>query len=484
MPKPANRPNRVAASRPVGRDPGWCILRRSGVLAVSGLWLLTGHANAVTPLSTYFGPGLPLDNYFPQGVPGSATEPGVTVRTRSRPQYDSPGIREGAFIIRPDLDEEAGYNSNVVGGTINGKGSSELVSSAAVSVNTDYNQNNFGFTGSVGNTEFWDVPRLSNTNYNVSFGGGHDFGRDTLYATASYQSANELPYDIGTNGSNLVQLNKPLNFSDADFRVSYSSEFGRITLQPNVDYQLLRFASGDFTGVPLSAARSFDQRLRDTNILQGGVVARYEFQPQRDAVLVVNGNYNDYIRGGNQPGIGVVNSKGATILAGIDYQVSGAITLRALAGYQQRFFIGNSVSNQGAPIGEFDVIWNPTGLTTVTGAYSRTIEDATTDTVTGYTFDNLSVIVDHELYRNILLQANATLQSANYQGSSLTQTRYGAGLGATYLVNRNIQVALSYNFLEHIGSNGFVDPAFLRTFGNVPNSFGQHIVLFRFKFGI
>ena len=456
---------------------------QAGVMVVSGLWLLAAPAYAVTPLSTYFGPGLPLDNYFPEGVPGTAVEPGVTVRTRERPQYNSAGIRVGAFIIHPGFDETAGYDSNVVGGTINGKGSSELTSSANVSLNSNYNEDNFGFTGSVSNAEYWDVPRLNNTNYNVSFGGGLNLGRDVLYGSVSYQDSHELPYDIGTNGSTIIQLNKPLSFTDTDFRFSYSSEFGRVMLQPNVDYQLLRFSSGNFIGVPAGAERSFDQRLRNSNVLQGGVVARYEFQPQRDAIVVLNGNYNDYTSG-NQPGIGVVNSTGATILVGLDYELSGATTVRALVGYQQRFFEGNTVSNQGAPIGELDFIWNPTGLTTVTAAYSRRIEDATTDTVTGYTFDNLSVVVDHELYRNILLQANANLQAAAYQGSSLSQTNYGAGAGVTYLVNRNIQLALSYRFLEHTSSNGAINEEFTRTFGNVPNSFGEHTVLLRFKFGI
>ncbi len=476
MPKYASRQRRGAASHPAGAAA------RCGVAALSG-WLLAGPAYAVTPLSTYFGPGLPLNNYFPEGVPGTQDEPGVTVRTRLRPDYSTDGIREGAFIIRPDLDEQVGYNSNVVGGTIDGKGSSELESAASVSVNSDYNLDNFGFTGSVDNTEYWDVPRMSSTNYNVSFGGGLDLGRDVLYATVSYQNANEEPYDIGAFGSSFVQLNKPLNFSDTDFRASYSTEFGRFTVLPNVDYQLLRFASGDFTGVPIGSERIFNQRLRDSNILQGGVVTRYEFQPQRDAILVLNGNYNTYLSGGNQADIGVVDSTGVTVLAGLDYQISGATTVRALVGYQQRFFRGNT-SNQGAPIGEFDVIWNPTGLTTVTAAYSRTIQDATTDTVTGYTFDNLSLVVDHELYRNILLQGSANLQAANYQGSSLTQTNYGFSVGATYLVNRNIQVALSYRFVEHIGSDGTLDQEFVGNQSNTGDSFAQHIILLHLKVGL
>ena len=481
MPKHASQSGRGATRRLCRSRPG----ARIGLLALSSLWIAGGSSFAVTPLNTYFGPGLPLDNYFPQGIPGNADQPGVTVLSRSRPEYDSQGIREGAFIIRPGLDEQAGYNSNVVGGSLDGKGSSLLTSSGSVSVNSDYSTDNFGLTAGVNNTEYFDVPRMDNTGYNASFGGGLDLGRDQLYGSASYLNANEEPYDVGAFGSNLIQLNKPLNFSDTDFRVSYTTQPGRFTLTPNVDYQLLRFARGDFIGVPLGESSSFNQSLRDTNILQGGVVARYEFQPQRDAVLVVNGNYNHYIRGDNA-GLGIVDSTGATVLAGLDYELTGATTVRALAGYQERFFNGNSVGNQGAPIGEADIIWNPTGLTTVTARYARTIEDATTDSVTGYTYDRLSLVVDHELYRNILLQANVLFQNAAYQNSTLTQLNYGGGAGVTYLINRNVQLALSYTFTEHeSSSSGGNVPVYVDgTLTGNSGQFADHTVLLHVKFGL
>lgn len=465
MPKHGSRSSRADGQR----FPGYAAATRTGALALSSLWLAAGPAWAVTPLNTYFGPGLPSDNYFPQGIPGDVEQLGVTVRSRLRPEYDALGIREGAFMIRPVIDEQAGYDSNVNGDPNNGKGSSELQTSAAIAINSNYSRNNVGLTAGVNDTRYWDLPRFSHTDYNASLGGGLDIGRDQLNGTVSYQSANEEPYDIGTNGATTIQLNSPLSFSDTDFRVSYNTEFGRFTVSPNVDYQLLRFSQGNFIGVPIGSAFAYNQKLRDTNILQGGIVARYEFQPQRSAILVVNGNYDHYIRGSNQ-NIGIVDSTGATILAGLDYQLSGAITLRALGGYQERFFNGNLYGNTGAPIGEADFIWNPTRLTTLTGRYARTIEDATTNTVTGYTYDRLSLVLDHELFRNILLQASTNFENASYEGVNQTQKNYGGGLGATYLINRNVQASVSYQYIEHSYSGS---PAF-----------GENVALFHLQFGL
>ena len=488
MPKHVARPVRGALSRASGG--GRAPLCRVGVKVRSGLWLVSGlglacasaiasgPALAVTPLNTYLGPGLPLNDYFPDGIPGQADEPGVTVLTRARPDYDPLGIRAGAFMIRPSLDEEAGYDTNVVGGLVDGKASSELVSSAGVNINSDYSRNNIGISAGIANSTYFDLPRFDQTSYNASVGGALNLGRDTLNGSISYLNAYENPYDIGAIGQGTqTQLNSPLNFSDTDFRVSYDTTFGRFTITPNVDYQLFRFASGDFltfnNGVITNnlSGGGLDQRLRDRNVLQGGFIGRYEFAPGRDVVVVVNGNYDHYSNN-PPPDIGAVDNTGATALGGIDYQVSGLITVRALVGYQERFFNGNKYGNQGAPIGEADITWNPTGLTTLRLAYSRTIEDATTDSVTGYTYDRFSGIVDHELYRNILLQGNVHVEKAEYQGANYTQTNYGGGGGVTYLMNRNVQLSLSYDFTEQDST------------GVGGGSFGRHEVFLHAKFGI
>src|SRR5579883_1898347 len=57
-----------------------------------------------------------LSQYFPAGVPGYGTAPGVTVASRQRPDYGPSGVRLGSFILHPQLDESLGYDDNVFGG--------------------------------------------------------------------------------------------------------------------------------------------------------------------------------------------------------------------------------------------------------------------------------------------------------------------------------------------------------------------------------
>lgn len=418
-------------------------------LVASTALILVGPANASTPIDTYFGPGLPLDTYFPEGIPGTATEPGVTVRSRERPEYDTPGIQVGAFTIRPEINETNGYNDNVIGGA-QGRGSWITESSATVNVATNYSRNNFGFSVGVDDRRDWDLPDQNRTDYSVSVGGALDIGRDQLSLNYSHLVLHEDPYDVGGQG-----LTRPLQYNYDDVRLSYTTQFGRFTVVPNFDYTSLTFENG------LSAGLTQSQNTRDRNIFQGGVITRYELAPLRNIVLVLNGASSQFT---NASAAGN-NSASGSALIGLDYQVNGALRFRALVGYQYRTFSGAAKSLQ-EPIAEADVIWTPTGLTTVTGRLSRTIEDPVDESTSGYTYTRASIVLDHELKRNILLQGNLGYQLAEFPGGgtgvttintgfgssgqvivgsgSFTQTIYNAGLGATWLINRHMQLAASY----------------------------------------
>lgn len=446
-----------------GRRSAMAAGRSTLVISMIGGALLATPARGESPLNTYYGPGLPLDSYFPEGVPGTENEPGVTVRSRARPEYDAPGIAAGPFIVRPLLDETFGYDDNIVGGE-NGHGSSLVESNASASANTNFSRDNIGVTADVDDFRYLDRPRQSHTDYSGSIGGGLDIGRDQLDLSYSHLNGNEEPYDIGATGNYTAQLAKPLNFTDDDVRLSYATTAGRFSFVPNVDYQLLRLAHGDFTGIPTNLQPYYNQSLRDRNILQGGVVMRYELQPQRQIVVVLSGNDNHYIRIAGQ------DSQTYTFLTGLDYLLSGALRARALVGFEEREYSGSQYSSQSAPVAEADLVWTPTGLTTVTARYARTMEEASADTYTGYLYDRVSLIVDHELLRNVLLQASIRYQHADYLQSVQTQSIYTGGLGATWLINRNLQLAASYEFSD-------------QQTNQVGQSFTRNIALLHLRFG-
>ena len=53
-------------------------------------------------------------------------------------------------------------------------------------------------------------------------------------------------------------------------------------------------------------------------------------------------------------------------------------------------------------------------MTTLTATVTRSIEDAAQEGIAGYTYSRARVVIDHEYLRNVLLQASASVQYANY----------------------------------------------------------------------
>jgi hypothetical protein len=76
--------------------------------------------NLLTVLCTAAGAGSAsadmLSTWFPEGVPGYDTAPGVTVASRLHPEQMPLGLGAGTFRFWPRLDESIGYTSNVLSG--------------------------------------------------------------------------------------------------------------------------------------------------------------------------------------------------------------------------------------------------------------------------------------------------------------------------------------------------------------------------------
>src|SRR5450631_4820785 len=79
-----------------------------------------------------------LSSYFPTGVPGYGTAPGVTVASRERPDFDPLGMRLGSFVLHPQVEEGLGYDDNVFGSSGGKLGSWILGTHPSLLVNSDW----------------------------------------------------------------------------------------------------------------------------------------------------------------------------------------------------------------------------------------------------------------------------------------------------------------------------------------------------------
>ncbi len=380
-----------------------------------------------------------LDSYFPAGIPGYDIQQGVTVLSRLRPLYDEPGVRVGDFVIRPTLDESTGYNSNVTGAS-SAPGSWLLETTPAVSVNSDWGRDRLGASASLDNYTYFGAPRQNQTNANVAVGGGYNIGRGELTLAYSHLSLHQSGTDIGALATDV-----PVHYQVDDVRSDYVFDLGRLSFSPNVDLSDYRFDNAIIEGI------NTQQQYRDRVVATGGVTTRYALSDQHHLLLVLQGVNSHYTQ--PQPGQPTNNSTSELALAGIDYQATGVWRYRLLAGVERRDFASPAFKSRTAPVVEAGVIWTPTGLTTVTGTVSRTIEDPAAEGTEGYVYTNANIVVDHEYLRNVLLQGRVGFQAADFLGGG-SQNSYSVGGGVTWLLNRHMRLSANYDYVDQRGSSG------------------------------
>jgi hypothetical protein len=412
-----------------------------------------------------------VDMYFPAGVGGYDQQLGVTVQSRSRPQYATPGVQVGSFMINPQLDQSVLYNSNPTGTT--GVGTWGTRTSGSVSAGSLWSRDSLGMSLGFDNFEYFSLPGLDHTNWNVGLGGGYTIGDSQLVVAFSHQSTYQLSTGYGTTqgeppvltqtgsvtgtvqtpilgqtGTTLgtVMTQTPILDQTDTAQASYTFNLSRFSVTPDVSLTSYRFGTATILGTPLN------QQYLDHTSLAGGVTTRYSMSDVGGLLVVIRGIDNNYSN--PQPGVPSNDSQNFMLLGGIDYQPRGVWRYRLLAGVELTTFSASQYGTTTSPVVQGSIIWSPTGLITVTGSLTRSVAAPQSAGTNGFVLTSGKLVGDYEFRRNILLQGRGGIQYAQYlQGGA--QTSFSFGGGASWLLNRNLRLSLDYDATQQSGTTNF-----------------------------
>jgi hypothetical protein len=398
------------------------------------LWIF---ATALTLVLLQQALGAGLSEIFAEGVPGFGTAPGVTVRSRARPDSETAPIHAGNLRVKPSIEETIGYDDNVLSGQ-NRRGSWLTTTGGSILIGSDRSRHAFGAYFSATDTHYAEQPRQSRTDGSVSVGGALDIGRDRLTLGLAHLSLHEDRSEL-----NALASDRPVAFRIDDARLSYTTSFDRLTVTPEVEISAWHY--GDTTVLGQFTRQAY----RDRTMLRGGTAFRYEFAPLRNLVFVTRALSQRYPA--PLPGQASPNSTGYQALLGVDYDEDSVWRARLLVGGETRQFAAPRYRSHTAMIAEGELTWNPTGMTTVRALVTRTIEDAAQEGVSGFTYTAGKLGLDHELLRNVLFATSVGLRQASFlQGGQ--QTGASAGIGLTWLFNRYAMVSATYDLNTVHGS--------------------------------
>jgi len=442
------------------RPPGQCLHWALAVLCGGSLLALATPARAQATAGAY----------FPTGNVGYDQDFGVTVLSRVRPGYEATGVQMGSFTIRPELDQSIFDNTNINGTPGSGSSSWGSDTTGTISAASDWLRNSLSASLGFDHQQFFQLPSESFTNWNIGLGGGYTIGDSQLYATYSHSSYNQLGTTIGTQQSDTPALNT----TDTG-EIGYTFNFGRFAVTPTLDLSAYRFGPVTAGGAQVS------QSYLDRNVIAGGVETRYALTGAAGVLFVVRGISSDYIN--PQPGQLNNNSTAVQVLGGIDYQAEAIWRYSLLVGVQYTDFAAAAYGSETAPIVSAQVVYTPSGVLTVTGSATRSVQDTETSSSNGFVLSQANVIVDYELLRNVLLEGRGGFQYATYfQGGS--QAAETVGGGVTWLINQYVHLSVNDDYTNQNAPSGSEGTLNNQGFTNLSGAYTQNILLLSLRFGL
>jgi len=390
-------------------------------------------------------------------------EPGrnETVTGRRRPQYDPVGIRRGGFFIYPSFEVSGLYDSNIFATQSNRKQDFVVILSPEIAVRSNWRRHQLNVGVRADLVRFKSFRTEDYNNGTGIINGRYDISGDTyVFAGGSFALRHEergSPDDVGGK--------RPTQFWVAELTGGVQHRFGRFTARLTNRVRFLDYK--DVSAHISSGSELIDNDDRDRREWEGTFRLTYQVSPRIGVFGQVTGDHVRYSERFDGAGEQRDNI-GYSVDGGVTIEISGALVGEVFAGWGHRSYRDPNLSSFSGPSGGLSLIWTPTGLTTVTGTVVRSIEETTQDNASGYWSTNLRIAIDHELRRNVLLNGFGSFQFDDYRGINREDKWFRAGLGATLLVNRNVNLYGGYEFTRSIS-------------GAAGESFTRHLVIVKIK---
>lgn len=386
--------------------------------------------------------GLPASGALGQTMAPSATERGVTVLTRPRPEYDPLGVRLGGFRLDAGVEAGVGWDSNVFGRKSNIVSDGFANQSADIALGSDWTTHALGASVNMSSQQYFNRSDLDWTDWNIGGFGRYDFSADTNleFRYRHYQEHLDVyNFDVQTAG-----ISKPVPYDSDEAQLTGTTRFNRLGLLGTGLFRTYRFQDVTIGGVrnPVS--------INDFNTALGALGASYALAPGRFVTAVVRLQDITYQESESRPR----DSFTWEALVGFQYDFDGVWQGRLAFGWRHRDYRGPGLKPLEGPAVEGELIWLPTQITTVTFNVRRSIEESIRADAVSYWRTTGGVRVDHELLRNVILGAELRADRREYEQPSQTATDGVFTLNARYLLNRNIALVGSYSYTQRFEATG------------------------------
>lgn len=363
----------------------------------------------------------------------------TSVLERERPDYEAPGIREGAFLIYPKVVVGGGYSSNVYGLKTDKADDAFLAVDPSVFVESQWGTHALNLEAGGRLRRFADETPKNESGYFARANGRLDIDRATSYEGGT---SIEKQYEQRSSGSFPVEALASIPFYRTNVYGRFTRQGGRIRGIVAADYNHLAFDNVRALGGGI-----LNQEDRDRSVVR--VTGRGDYAVTPDIAAFGQASYStiDYERRLSN-GLGNRDGDEFRIAGGSSFDLTALIRGEIGVGYVRRTFDSGIYPDFSGVAVDATIEYFASQLTTVSARARRTVEDSNIVGSGGYFSNVASIGVDHELLRNILLNARLDYEIDDFNGIDRRDKVFSANAGVRYFMNRNVGVAFDAGYTD------------------------------------
>ena len=393
---------------------GYAALLSAGVMATPA------SAQDTSPLIT---PDLP---------PDYDRDRNVSVTERARPDYDPTGILVGSFQVFPRVDTGIGASNNVYLDDNGRRGDAYLQFTPQFTARSDWSRHQVMVRAVGSFRRYLDQTPLNQSAFDLVSQGRLDISSS---GSLTGQSRISKLYESPFNGEIRSDLSVLSRYLRTTLRGSGEYTAGRVRGEVTADYTKF-----DFDNIDLPDGGTLNQKDRNRNMTRLVGELQYAFSPSASVygkLSYDDTNYTTRLLNGDPNR----DSTGKRVAVGLSMDLAGLLRGIVGVGYSWRDYSADIYKDVDGVSVEVQLEYFPSVLTTVTLGAERTIRDSSLSGTNAFFDNRLSLKVDHELLRNMLIGAGIDYARQDYIGSPQKNDVWQAEVQARYLVSRSISLA-------------------------------------------
>ena len=427
----------IAPKRRLGRRPGrrsglgllGCAALAAGMAASGPVWAQVAGQTAPgqDPRKAHSGAKVTTETNL-----GTDDERRKDDSERMHDAYDPKGIELGSFLLLPKLELDTAYNNNVFAQNSNPKSDFLNTVRPEFKLRSRFAEHMLNFSGMVEKIKYHRFSSDDQLNAQADVDARYDIGAATeanafLQAYARHEERGS-PDDAGGT--------KPTPTRGLTLRSNVKHKEGRYTLLAGVDVDRHLYEN-----VPGAAASVIPNEDRDRWEVTGRVRGSYEMFPGYAAVTELSANTRKYDSRSDRNGL-ERDSHGYRAEAGVGVDLSQLLRGDFLVGYFRQDYRDSRLSDPSGLSVRATFNWTPDKLTIVVPSLERSVSETITRGASSLVRTTGSVLVRHEMRRNLILTGIASVSRDELEGvNNQDAWVYEGRMRATYAFTPELFVA-------------------------------------------